>query len=75
MRLNDDEASGRAGLQRGEETMCQTAGGGGERGLSSGSFSYRNTISGTEELLSSSAKPTDRDVQQKTPESQVTMIM
>jgi len=41
MRINDDEASGTQGLQRGEETMCQTAGR--ESGLSSGSFTFVET--------------------------------
>lgn len=42
MGLNDDEDSGREGLQQGEETMCQAAGG--ESGLSSGSFTFIETL-------------------------------
>jgi len=48
MRLNDDEASGREGLQQGEKKMCQTAGGRLVVFLRK-FYIYRNAISGKEE--------------------------
>lgn len=67
MRLNDDEASAGDGLQQGEEKMCQTAGR--ESGLSSGSFTFIETLYLAVGAMVGAA------VGKKMPESRVLIIM
>ena len=75
MRLNDDEASGREGLQRGEETMCQTAGGGGGEGVPP-EASLIETLSLAQKSCSHHLQNPQLDMyNSETPESQVTIIM